>query len=701
MADTATLGVERSMPAETDMTRIRNLGVIAHIDAGKTTTTERILYYSRRIHKIGNVDDGNTTTDWYALEQKRGISIFSAAISCSWKGFQVNLIDTPGHVDFTAEVERSLRVLDGAVIVFDAVNGVEAQSETVWRQADRYGIPRLVYINKMDRPGAHYDRALVSIARKLGGLAVPVTIPLGCEAEFAGVIDVIRQRALRFEGEEGETVSEGEIPEPLRAQAQAYRDRLLERVAEYNDEATERYLAGEAVTEEVLVRAIRAGTLACRIFPAYCGSSLHNQGVQPVLDGVLQFLPSPLDRPVIEGRDPDKTDRIVKRDLRTDRGLCALAFKTETDRYGELTYVRVYSGRFRTGDSVYNPRVDRGERATRLFRMFSHDREPLDAAGPGEIVAVLGLRSTVTGDTLCDRKYPVVLGRMQFPEPVVTIAIEPKSNADRDKLEEALRRLAKDDPTFRTTTDPETGQTLMHCMGELHAEVLLYRLDTDFNVKANTGEPRVAYKEMLQRAANGEGRCQKQLGGRSHYGHVVVRVEPHTGQAPVTIETQLPPNLIPREFVPAVLDGLKTAATIGPLAACPLVYTRVVLIGGSTHPTDASEVGYMQAAELAFQDAAAKAGSVILEPVMKFEVVVPESFLGDVLNDLNRRKAAIDEVEGDASSRAIRGIVPIAQMFGYASTLRSLTQGRGAFSIEPHDYRPVDEAVRKRICGEG
>jgi elongation factor G len=689
------------MAADIDIARIRNLGVIAHIDAGKTTTTERILYYARRIHQVGNVDEGTTTTDWYILEQKRGISIFSAAVTCDWKDIRIHLIDTPGHVDFTAEVERSLRVLDGAVIVFDAVHGVEAQSETVWRQADRYGIPRLVYLNKMDRPGASYDRALASIARKLGGVSVPVVVPLGAEADFAGVIDVLRGRVLRFEGEQGETVAESEIPDgPLRDAADAYRERCVELAAEFDEEATERYLGGNALPEAVLRRAIRKGTLAGRLFPAFCGSSLHNQGVQPVLDAVGHFLPSPLDRPVVEGRDPEKPDRVVKRDLRTDKGLSALAFKTETDRYGELTYVRIYSGRLKSGDALYNPRLDRSERATRLFRMFSHDREPLESAGPGEIVALLGLKSTVTGDTLCDRKYPVVLGRMSFPEPVVSVAIEPKSSADKDKLEEALKRMAKDDPTFRVTADPETGQTLMHCMGELHAEVLLYRIATDFNVQANTGEPRVAYKEALRGAATGDGRCERQIGNRAHFGHVVVRVEPNPAQAAVVIENQLPAGLIPREFVPAVVEGLKTAASVGPLAAFPLVYTRVVLAGGSSHPTDSTEVGYLQAADFAFRDAAAKAGSAILEPVMKFEVTVPEAFLGDVLNDLNRRRAEIGEVETDEGARVIHGTVPIAQMFGYATTLRSMTQGRGAFSLEPHDYRPVDETVRNRICGE-
>ncbi len=684
-----------------DIARIRNLGVIAHIDAGKTTTTERILYYTRRIHKVGNVDDGNTTTDWYILEQKRGITIFSAAVTCDWKDIRIHLIDTPGHVDFTAEVERSLRVLAGAVVVIDAVHGVEAQSETVWRQADRYGIPRLVYVNKMDRPGAHFDRSLASIQRKLGGVAVPLAIPLGSEAEFAGVIDVIRGRTIVFEGEEGERVVEAEIPDgPLRDQRRAAYDRCLELAAEYDEEATERYLAGDVVPEDVLRRAIRSGTLAGKIFPAFCGSSLHNQGVQPVLDAVGDFLPSPADRPVVEGVDPEKPEKSVKRDLRSDRGLSALVFKTETDRFGELTYVRIYSGRLKAGDALYNPRIDKSERSTRLFRMFAHDREPIEAAGPGEIVAVLGLKATVTGDTLCDRKYPIVLGRMRFPEPVVTVAVEPKSSADKDKLEEALRRLSKDDPTFRVTADPETGQTLMHCMGELHAEILLYRIASDFNVQANVGEPRVAYKETLGAAATGDGRCERQIGGRSHFGHVVVRVEPNPSQAAVVIENRLPSGLVPREFVPAILEGLKTAASVGPLAAFPLVYTRVSLVGGSSHPTDGTEVGSLQAADLAFRDAANKAGGSLLEPVMRFEVVVPEAFLGDVLNDLNRRRAEIGEVEMEEGVRTIQGTVPIAQMFGYASSLRSMTQGRGAFSLEPHDYRAVEESVRKRICGE-
>jgi elongation factor G len=682
--------------------RIRNFGIIAHIDAGKTTTTERVLFYTRKIHKVGNVDEGTTETDWHPEERRRGISIFSAAVTCEWRGHMLNLIDTPGHVDFTAEVERSLRVLDGAVVVLDAVNGVEAQSETVWRQAVRYGVPRLAYVNKMDRPGASFEGALESMRRKLSARPVAVTIPLGAESSFRGVVDLVSMSLLTFQGERGEEVARAPVPEEIRAEAEMYRELLVEAASEFSDEVLSHALEGRPVPEAALRAALRAGTVAGKIQPAYAGSSLHNQGVQPLLDGVVDFLPSPADVPVVSGRDPE-TDAPLSLDLRKDRVLCALAFKTETDKHGELTYARVYTGTLRAGDAFYNPRLGRMERTQQMYRMFSHARaESLLEAGPGEIVALVGLKQTMTGDTLCDRRRPIVLEAMRFPEPVLSVAIEPRSGADKDKLDEVLRRLMKDDPTFKVGQDPDTGQTILHCMGELHAEILLYRIRNEFNVPANVGEPRVAYREAILAPARAEERYTVRAGEKTLFGHVALELRPSPGTLVPAMKVELPPEREKelRRFLPAIKEGALSAAGSGALAGFPMIYLEVAVVGGSVTP-ESAEQAYSAAAVNAFAKALREAPSTILEPHMKFEVTVPDEYAGGVLNDLQRRGAEITDVSAAGGARAIRGHVPLSKMFGYTTTLRSLTQGRGQHLLEPFEYRPLPPEELERFRGEG
>jgi elongation factor G len=680
--------------------KIRNFGIIAHIDAGKTTTSERVLFYTRRIHKVGNVDEGTTTTDWYVLEKQKGITIFSAAVTCEWRGSMLNLIDTPGHVDFTAEVERSLRVLDGAVVVFDAVNGVEAQSETVWRQAVRYGVPRLVYANKSDRPGASYEKTLESIRRKLGGRPVPLTIPLGQEAAFRGVVDLLSMKLLTFEGERGEQVTVADLPPDVADEAQMYRESLVEAASEFSDEVLGAALEGKPVPAAALKTAVRKGTLAGKIQPAYVGSSLHNVGVQPVLDGVVDFLPSPLDVPVVTGTDPE-TGKPVTRDVRKDKALCGLAFKTATDKHVELTYVRIYTGTIRAGEAFYNPRLGRMERTQQMFRMFADSREPLDAAGPGEIVAFVGLKQTATGDTLCDKKLPVVLERMRFPEPVLSVAIEPKSSADKDKLDEVLQRLQKDDPTFKVTQDPDTGQTLMHCMGELHAEILFYRIQNDFNTPANKGEPRVAYKEMIQGSARGEERYTVKAGEKTLFGHVALELRPHRQEVSPSLVVELPPGLEKdmRRFLPSIKEAALSAAGSGAVAGFPLIYLQIAVVGGSV-TTESADQAYSAAAVHAFGKALREANSTVLEPHMRFEVKVPDDYAGGVIHDLQRRGADITDMGIEAGVRLVRGNVALSKMFGYTTTLRSLTQGRGEHVLEPFEYKPLPPEELRKFRGE-
>ncbi|MBI2932822.1 MAG: elongation factor G [Planctomycetes bacterium] len=680
--------------------RIRNFGIIAHIDAGKTTTTERVLFYTRRIHRVGNVDEGTTTTDWYPEEVRRGITIFSAAVTCEWRGMMLNLIDTPGHVDFTAEVERSLRVLDGAVVVFDAVSGVEAQSETVWRQAERYGVPRMAFINKMDRVGADFAKSLESIRRKLRADPVIVTMPVGAESAFHAVVDVLKMKMLAFDGEFGEEVAERDVPDELLQEARLYRQHTIEAAADFDDELMAKVLEGQEPAEAEVRRALRKATLANRLVPTFAGSSLHNIGVQPILDAVVDLFPSPLDRPVVEGVRPDR-DQKLRFDARRDTHLVAFAFKTSTDQHGELTYARVYTGTLRVGESVYNSRAGQMERATRIFRMFAKDRtESLDRAGPGEIVALIGLRHTVTGDTLCDRKDPVLLERMRFPEPVLSVAVEPKSSADKDKLDEVLRRLSKDDPTFRASTDAATGQTMIQCMGELHSEIILYRITTDFKVPATLREPRVAYKEAILAPATAEERTVVKAGERTIFGHVVLALQPdRTGVAPkFTVALDGETEKAIRRYIPAIKEGALSAAESGSIAGYPLIYLEARLVGGSVTP-ESAEAAYSAAALNAFRKALAKTKSTILEPHMRFDINVPEEYAGAILNDLNKRGAVIDEMLSAPGLKILRGNVALSKMFGYETARRSLTQGRGSFTMEPFEYRPVPEHELKQRFG--
>jgi elongation factor G len=677
--------------------KIRNFGIIAHIDAGKTTTSERVLYYTLSIHRVGNVDEGTTTTDWYILEKQKGITIFSAAVTCEWRGHMLNLIDTPGHVDFTAEVERSLRVLDGAVIVFDAVNGVEAQSETVWRQAVRYNVPRLAYVNKMDRPGASFEKTLDAMRKKLSARPVPVTIPVGTEGNLRGVIHLVRMKQLSFEGDRGKDVVESEIPSDLLDEAQVYREQLVEAASEFSDEVLAAALEGKPVTAAQLNAAIRKGTISGKIQPAFAGSSLHNQGVQPVIDAVVDFLPSPLDVPVVSGVDPE-SDKPLTRDVRKDKTLTAFAFKTASDKHTDITYVRIYTGELHANEAFFNPRIGRMERTQQMFRMFADERKAISTAGPGEIVAFVGLKQTVTSDTLCDKRSPILLPTIKFPEPVLSVAIEPKSSADRDKLDEVLARLAKDDPTFKVSQDPDTGQIILHCMGEVHSDVLLYRIQNDFGTPANVGKPRVAYKETIQSAGRGEERATIHAGEKTLFGHVALELRPDRANLQPATVVELPPDLEKdlRKFLPSIKEGALSAAGSGSIAGFPMIYLQIAITGGSV-TTESVEQAYSSAAVTAFSKAQRATTSAILEPHMKFEVTVPDEYAGGVINDLQRRGADITDMGAIAGARVVKGNVALSKMFGYSTTLRSLTQGRGQHAMEPYEYKPIPPDEMKKF----
>lgn len=676
------------------LSTLRNFGIIAHIDAGKTTTTENLLRYAHVIHAIGTVDEGTTTTDDYILEQRKGITIFSAAVTCAWRGHTLNLIDTPGHVDFTAEVERCLRVVDGAVVVLDATAGVEAQTETVWRQARHYAVPCLCFLNKMDSIGASLARSLESIRTRLGGQPVVVTMPAGVESELQGVIDVLRLKLLRFDpATVGEQVTESDVPPEYREAAEQHRLHAVEVAAEFDEAVMEHYLGNRPVPVEDLRRGLRRGTLAGQIQPTFAAAAKLHIGVQPMMDGIVEYLGSPLDRPVIEGRGP--SGQTVRRDLRTDTHTCALAFKTATDQHDELTFLRIYTGSVRTGDTLINPRTGRRERASRLYRMFAnHRRLPLAAAEAGDIVAVAGLKSTVTGDTLCDPDAPIVLEQMQFPEPVVQVAIEPKSSADKDKLAAVLKVLAKDDPTFQVSRDAETGQTMLQCMGELHAEVILFRITNDFKVAAKLREPRVAYKEMPQVPAEGEATHEVKLANKTIFGHVRVRVTPSKHQIAPRLTEELLDEASRKtlqRFLPAIRDGFLSELAQGPVASQPVIYAEVALLGGTVSP-ESADAAYSAAAVRALREALSRSQAVVVEPQMKFEVTSPAESVGNMVSDLRRRGAEITDLRSiDGDRKILSGIVPLAKMFGYATAMRSLTSGRGAYTLEPFDYRPVAE----------
>ncbi len=687
------------MPREHPIERYRNIGIIAHIDAGKTTTTERILFYTGRTHRLGEVHEGTTVTDYMEQERERGITIVSASVSAEWKGYQINIIDTPGHIDFTAEVQRSLRVLDGGIVVFDAVHGVEPQSETVWRQADRYGVPRICFVNKMDRVGASYERSIESIREKLGANPVAVQLPIGSEADFRGVIDLLEMKAIVWVDDLGKKPEVTEIPAELRAAAEEAREKMLEQIVETDEALMDKYFGDEEITVAELKAALRRATIAGQLQPVFCGSALKNKGIQPLLDGVVDYLPSPVDIPPVRGVNPDTGEEEV-REARDDAPLAALVFKIVTDPYaGRLAYFRVYSGTLRQGATVYNATKGRKERIGRLIRMYADRREDISEVYAGDIAAVVGLKHTFTGDTLCDPKAPIVLESISFPEPVISVAVEPKSTADQDKLAKALQKLAEEDPTFRVRVDEATGQTIISGMGELHLEILIDRMKREFNVQARVGKPRVAYRETITRPVpKVEGKFVKQTGGRGQYGHVILSLEPAEPGTGIAFENKIVGGAIPKEFIPAVEKGVREAADAGVVAGYPVTDVKVTLLDGSYHEVDSSEMAFKMAGSMAFREGAKQARPVLLEPIMKVEVTVPEEYLGEVLGQLSARRADIQGIEARPGNvRAVRAMVPLSEMFGYATALRSATQGRGVFTMEFDHYEPVPEPLAEAI----
>ena len=687
------------MAREHALDRFRNIGIIAHIDAGKTTTTERVLYYTGRTHRIGSVDDGTTVTDWMEQERERGITIVSAAVTAEWRDYIINIIDTPGHIDFTAEVQRCLRVLDGGVVIFDAVQGVEPQSETVWRQADRYSVPRLCFANKMDRPGASYQRTIDSIRARLGANPIAIQMPIGSEAHFVGVVDLLAGTSLVWKDATGDDYEVGEIPPDLKAEAAEMHARMVEQIAETDEALTLKYLDGEDISTDELRAALRRATIAGRATPVLCGSSLRNKGVQPMLDAVIDFLPSPAEILPVPGTKPG-TDEAVSRPASDDAPLGALVFKIVTDPYvGRLAYFRVYSGKITQGSMVFNSTKGKRERVGRLIRMYADRREDLDEVYAGDIAAVLGMKDTFTGDTLCDAANPIVLEAIHFPEPVIFLAIEPRTTADQSRMAEALQKLSEEDPTFRAAYDENAGQTVISGMGELHLEVLVDRMQREFKVQANVGRPRVAYRESITApVAKSEYRYVKQTGGHGQYGHVVLSLESGGPGSGITFENRVTGGSIPREYVPGVEKGVREAAEGGVLAGYPVVDIKVKLIDGSFHEVDSSEMAFKMAGSLAFKQGVQMGRPALLEPMMRVEVLTPDEFLGEVTGDLASRRAAIGGMEmRPGSAQAIRADVPLAEMFGYATDLRSSTQGRGVFTMEFDHYAQVAEAVTKSI----
>ena len=687
--------MRRAVPIE----RYRNIGIAAHIDAGKTTTTERILYYTGRLHRMGEVHDGTATMDYMEQEQERGITITSAATTCFWRRHQINIIDTPGHVDFTAEVERSLRVLDGAIAIFDAVAGVQPQSETVWRQADKYRVPRLAFINKMDRVGANYDYAVQTIVDRLKANPVPIQLPIGAEDRLRGVVDLVEMRGIYWKEETlGAEYEVGEIPPELLEEARDRRRKMVERIAEEDEEIFDLYVEGAEIGVEVLRAAIRRTTAAMRVTPVLCGSAFKHKGIQRLLDAVVDYLPAPVDVPPVEGADLD-TGEPVRRAATDTAPFSALVFKILTDPFvGQLAFLRVYSGSFRAGGKVYNVSKRRTERVGRLLRMHANKREEAGFGMAGDILAVVGLKTVQTGDTICDPHHPVVLEEIEFPNPVLSLAVEPKTRADQQKIGMALTKLSQEDPTFRVRSDPDTGQTVLSGMGELHLEILVDRLLREFQVAANIGRPQVTYRETIRRAARGEGRFVRQTGGRGQYGHCKVRVEPLEGSE-VEFEDEIVRGAIPREYVRAVEAGVREALANGQLAGYETVGVRICLYDGSTHDVDSSELAFKIAGSLAWKDAARRARPVLLEPVMVIEVVVPEEYVGDVMADISARRGRIEGMDVLGSTRVVRACVPLAEMFGYATDLRSRTQGRGSHTMHLHDYEMAPSEVQREVVG--
>ena len=685
------------MPRLVPLEKIRNIGIMAHIDAGKTTTTERILYYTGITHRMGEVHEGTAVMDFMEQEQERGITITSAATTCFWNDVRINIIDTPGHVDFTAEVERSLRVLDGAVAIFDAVAGVQPQSETVWRQADKYGVPRLALVNKMDRVGADFDRCLVMMRTRLSARPVAIQIPLGKEENFRGVIDLFREKAIVYQNETlGAQFEEQEIPPEYAAEAKAHREKMLEAICEQDEGLLERYVHGGKLTEKDLKASLRRSTIALKLVPVVCGSAFKNKGVQPLLEAVVDFLPSPVDVPPVEGLSAEGAP--LKRLPADEEPFAALVFKIMTDPFvGQLAFLRVYSGFLETGSQALNATRQRKERIGRLLKMHANKREDIEAVYAGDIAAVVGLKNVSTGDTICDPRAPIILESIEFPNPVISVAVEPRTKADQEKLGMALGKLAQEDPTFKIHTDPDTGQTLISGMGELHLEIIVDRMLREFNVSAHVGRPQVAYRETIRTAAEAEGKYIRQTGGRGQYGHVVVAIEPLEPGTGFEFVNKIVGGVVPREYIPAVGAGIREAMEGGVLAGYEMTDLRATLVDGSYHEVDSSEIAFKIAGSLAFKGACRRAQPVLLEPVMSVEVVVPEEYMGDIIGDLNARRGRIESLEARSGSQIICAMVPLAEMFGYATTMRSRTQGRATYTMHFAQYEPTPTAISEDI----
>ena len=688
------------MPRKVSLEKTRNIGIMAHIDAGKTTTTERILYYTGVNYKLGETHEGTATMDWMEQEQERGITITSAATTCFWKNHRINIIDTPGHVDFTVEVERSLRVLDGSVTVMCAKGGVEPQSETVWRQADHYHVPRMIYVNKMDIMGADFYNVLRMIDERLKCNAVPIQLPIGKEAEFRGIIDLVEMNADVYYDEMGKDMRVEEIPEDMRELAEEYREKLLDAVSMFDDEIMEMYLEGKEIPTAKIRAAIRKATVAVEMIPVVCGTSYRNKGVQKLLDAIVDYMPAPTDIPAIEGINP-KTDEEDKREPSDDEPFSALAFKIMTDPYvGRLSFFRVYSGTLNTGSSVLNSTKNVRERMGRILQMHANHREDIETVYSGDIAAAVGLKNTTTGDTLCDEKHPIILESMEFPEPVIRVAIEPKTKAGQEKMGIALMKLAEEDPTFKTYTDEETGKTIIAGMGELHLEIIVDRLLREFKVEANVGAPQVAYKETITKAVDQDTKYARQSGGKGQYGHVKIHVEPNESGKGYEFVNATVGGSVPKEYIPAVDAGIQGAMLAGVLAGYPVVDVKVTLYDGSYHEVDSSEMAFKIAGSMAFKEACQKAGPTLLEPIMKVSVIVPDEYMGDVIGDLNSRRGQIQGFEARSGAQQIDAFVPLAEMFGYATDLRSRTQGRGQYTMEPSHYIEIPKSIQEKIIDQ-
>ena len=688
------------MPREIPLNKVRNIGIMAHIDAGKTTTTERILYYTGKIHKIGETHEGAAQMDWMEQEQERGITITSAATTAMWKGYRLNIIDTPGHVDFTVEVERSLRVLDSAVALFDAKSGVEPQSETVWRQADKYGVPRICHINKMDVTGADFYRSIETIKNKLHANPVPIQIPMGAEENFIGMIDLVEMKAEIYKNEDGTEIEITDVPDDYKEKALEYRDQMIEAVSEFDEELMMAYLEEEEITNEMIKKAIRKGTIAVKIFPVTCGSSYKNKGVQLLLDAIVDYMPAPTDIPAIVGTKPD-TDEEEDRHASDDEPLSALAFKIVSDPYvGKLAYFRVYSGSLKAGSYVLNSSKNKRERIGRILLMHANKREEVEEVFAGEIAAAVGLKDTGTGDTLCDEKSPIILENMEFPEPVISVAIEPKTKASQDKMALALQKLAEEDPTFRTYTDEETGQTIIAGMGELHLDIIVDRLLREFKVEANIGNPQVSYRESITMPSEGEGKYVRQSGGRGQYGHAKIKVEPLEPGSGFVFENKIVGGAIPKEFIGPTQQGIEEALQSGVLGGYEVLDIKVTLYDGSFHDVDSSEMAFKIAGSMALRDALAKGNPVLLEPMMKVEITTPEEYMGDVIGDINSRRGRMEGMELVNGAQIVTCYVPLAEMFGYATSLRSNTQGRANYSMQFDHYEQVPKNIADEVVGK-